>query len=106
MKIAVLKERRPDETRVAASPETVKKMVDMGLDLTVESGAGDASSFSDDAYSQAGASIAKDAKAAAGGADIVIKVLRPMIASEGDDELSALSSGQCLICSMNALNAP
>lgn len=106
MKIAVLKERRPNETRVAASPETVKKMVDMGLDLVVESGAGDASSFSDDAYKQAGASIAKDAKAAASGADIVIKVLRPMIASEGDDELSALSSGQCLICSMNALNEP
>jgi NAD(P) transhydrogenase subunit alpha len=106
MKIAVLKERRPNETRVAASPETVKKMVGMGLDLVVESGAGDASSFSDDAYKQAGASIAKDAKAAASGADIVIKVLRPMIASEGDDELSALSSGQCLICSMNALNEP
>jgi NAD(P) transhydrogenase subunit alpha len=106
MKIAVLKERRPNETRVAASPETIKKMVGMGLDLVVESGAGDASSFSDDAYKQAGASIAKDAKAAASGADIVIKVLRPMIASEGDDELSALSSGQCLICSMNALNEP
>ena len=106
MKIAVLKERRPNETRVAASPETVKKMVGMGLDLVVESGAGDASSFSDDSYKQAGASIAKDAKAAASGADIVIKVLRPMIASEGEDELSALSSGQCLICSMSALTEP
>lgn len=106
MKIAVLKERRPDETRVAASPETVKKMVDMGLGLTVESGAGDASSFSDEAYKQAGASIAKDAKAAASGADVVLKVLRPMITGEIQDEMSALSSGQCLICSMSALNEP
>ncbi len=106
MKIAVLKERRPNETRVAASPETVKKMVDMGLDLVVESSAGDASSFSDEAYKKAGASIAKDAKAAASGADIVIKVLRPMIAGEGENELSALSSGQCLVCSMSALTEP
>ena len=106
MKIAVLRERRPNETRVAASPETVRKMVDMGLDLVVESGAGDASSFSNDAYKQAGATIAKDAKSAASGAVIVLKVLRPMIAGEGEDELSALSSGQCLICSMSALTEP
>ena len=106
MKIAVLKERRPNETRVAASPETVKKMVDMGVEVVIESGAGDASSFFDDAYKQAGASIAKDAKSAAGGADIVIKVLRPMTAAEGEDEFSALSAGQCLICSMSALTEP
>jgi NAD(P) transhydrogenase subunit alpha len=106
MKIAVLKERRPNETRVAASPETVKKMVDMGLDLVVESGAGDASSFSDEAFRQAGASVAQDAKAAAEGADIVLKVLRPMIASEGEDEMAVLSPGQCLVCSMSALTEP
>ena len=106
MKIAVLKERRPNETRVAASPETVKKLVDMGVEVVIESGAGDASSFFDDAYAKAGASIAKDAKSAASGADIVIKVLRPMTAAEGTDELSALSSGQCLICSMSALTEP
>jgi NAD(P) transhydrogenase subunit alpha len=106
MKIAVLKERRPNETRVAASPETVKKMVDMGLDLVVESGAGDASSFSDEAFRQAGASVAQDAKTAAEGADIVLKVLRPMIASEGEDEMVALSPGQCLVCSMSALTEP
>jgi NAD(P) transhydrogenase subunit alpha len=106
MKIAVLKERRPNETRVAASPETVKKMVDMGVEVVIESGAGDASSFFDDAYKQAGASIAKDAKSAASGADIVIKVLRPMTAAEGEDELASLSSGQCLICSMSALTEP
>jgi len=106
MKIAVLKEMRSNETRVAASPETVGKMCAMGLEVVVESGAGEASSFSDDAYKTAGASIAKDAKAAAAGADVVIKVLRPMIASEGEDELAALSSGQCLVCSMSALTEP
>ena len=106
MKIAVLKERRPNETRVAASPETVGKMVAMGLDIVVESGAGESSSFSDDAYKKAGASIGKDARAAAAGADVVIKIQRPMIASEGHDEMAALSKGQALVSLMNALNEP
>ena len=79
MKIAVLKERRPNETRVAASPETVGKMVAMGLDVVVESGAGEGSSFSDEAFTKAGASIGQNAKATAAGADLVIKVQRPMI---------------------------
>jgi NAD(P) transhydrogenase subunit alpha len=106
MKIAVLKERRPNETRVAASPETVGKMVAMGLNVVVESGAGEVSSFSDDAYTKAGASIGKDAKAAAAGADVVIKIQRPMIASEGHDEMAVLSKGQALVSQMNALNEP
>jgi len=103
MKIAVLKERRPDETRVAASPETVSKFVGLGLSVVVESGAGGASSFSDDAYAKAGASIARDAATAAKGADVIIKVLRPMIAGEGENELAAFSSGQALVCSMSAM---
>ena len=106
MKIAVLKEKRPDETRVAASPETVAKMVAMGLDVVVESGAGDASSFSDDAYTGAGAKIGKNAKAAAAGADLVIKIQRPMIAGEGHNELADLAKGQALVCAMNALSEP
>ncbi len=106
MKIAVLKERRPKETRVAATPETVGKMVAMGLDVVVESGAGEASSFSDDAYKKAGASIGKDAKATAAGADVVIKIQRPMIAGEGQEELSVLSKGQALVSLMGALTEP
>ena len=103
MKIAVLKERRPNETRVAASPETVTKFAGMGLGVVVEAGAGEGSSFSDDAYKKAGATIARDAKSAAKGADVVIKVQRPMIAGEGADELAALSPGQALVCLMSAL---
>jgi len=106
MKIAVLKERRPHETRVAASPETVSKYVGMGLEVVVESGAGETSSFTDEAYKKAGATIAKDAKSAAGGADVVIKIQRPMTGGEGQDELSTLSSGQVLVSLMNALNEP
>ena len=47
MKIAVLKERRPDETRVAASPDTVKKLTQLGATVSVEEGAGDAAAFSE-----------------------------------------------------------
>ncbi len=103
MKLAVLKERRPHETRVAASPETVSKFAGLGLDVVVESGAGEAASFSDDTYKKAGAKIAKDARATVAGADIVIKIQRPMIADEGTDELAVLSRGQALVCLMSAL---
>ena len=50
MKIAVVKERRPGETRVAATPETVKKFVALGTEVVVESGAGQASNISDNDY--------------------------------------------------------
>ena len=49
MRLAVLKERRPDEARVAATPETVKKFIGLGLSVAVESGAGVASGFPDGA---------------------------------------------------------
>ena len=63
MKIAIPKERHPGETRVAASPEVVKKLVGLGFEVVVEKSAGEGASFSDDAFKEAGASIAKDAAA-------------------------------------------
>ena len=60
MKVAVLKERRADERRVAASPETVRKMKGLGLDVVVESGAGAGASIPDQAYQDAGAVLASD----------------------------------------------
>src|SRR5687768_9053905 len=71
MQIGVLKERRAGETRVAASPETVKKLIAAGCKVTVETGAGAASQFNDAAYQEAGAVIAPSAAAAAAGADVV-----------------------------------
>ena len=103
MKIAILKERRPHETRVAASAETVKKFTDLGIDVCVEKGAGQGSSIPDAEFKDAGATIASSASAALDGADIVLKIQRPMIAGEKEDELSAFSSGQALVCQMNAL---
>ena len=103
MKIAILKERRPHESRVAASAETVKKFVDLGVELSIEKGAGQESNILDVEFEEAGASIAVSASEALDGADIVLKVQRPMIAGENQDELSAFSSGQVLVCQMNAL---
>ncbi|MGB2177040.1 MAG: Re/Si-specific NAD(P)(+) transhydrogenase subunit alpha [Hyphomonas sp.] len=95
MKISVLRERRSGETRVAATPETVKKLVASGHSVTIESDAGKTAGFLDSAYEEAGASIAKDAAAAVQGADIVFKVRGP---EEG--EIAALPDGAALIALM------
>lgn len=97
MKIAIPKERREHEKRVAASPDTVKKFVGLGAEVIVETGAGDTSSFSDQNYKDAGASIAKDAATALKDADVVLKVQRPLTKAEGTDELSLFKKGSTLV---------
>ncbi|MGB1026319.1 MAG: NAD(P)(+) transhydrogenase (Re/Si-specific) subunit alpha, partial [Rhodospirillaceae bacterium] len=91
MKIAILKERRPGEDRVAASPDVVKKLVGLGMDVTVEKGAGAAASIT-------------SAKTAIGKANIVWKVQRPMTEADGGtDEVALLKPGQALLCHLGAL---
>lgn len=102
MKIAVLKERRPHETRVAGVPETIRKLIGLGAEVVVEKGAGKGASISDEAYRDAGATIAASAKSALEGAEIVLKIQSPMTAAEGTDELSEFTSGQVLICQIQA----
>jgi NAD(P) transhydrogenase subunit alpha len=107
MKIAIPRERRPDESRVAGSPETVKKFIGLGFDVVVESGAGDGASISDSAFAEAGAVIAPDAAAALGDADIVLKVQRPLTEAEGGpDEVALMKSGAILIGTLSALTNP
>ncbi|KAF0184719.1 MAG: NAD(P) transhydrogenase subunit alpha [Hyphomonadaceae bacterium] len=77
LKIAIIKETRDQETRVAASPETVKKMTALGHEIIIESGAGLGASVSDADFKSAGATIAKDAKFALKGANLFLKVRRP-----------------------------
>ncbi len=79
MKIAVLKERAAGETRVAATPETVKKLACLGATLAVEEGAGDSAAISDFDYSDAGAEVGPVAKVVAD-ADIVMGVQAPDVA--------------------------
>ena len=77
MKIAVLKESRSGETRVAASPETAKKYIGLGATVCVQSGAGEGARFSDQDYADVGAEISPSAADAAQGADLILKVQRP-----------------------------
>ena len=103
MRLAVLKERRADEARVAAVPETVKKLIALGLTVAVEAGAGLTAGFPDAAYAEAGAEVAPDAAAALAGAGIVLKVRAPLSAGEGEvDELALIPRGALLIATLGA----
>ena len=92
MKIAILKERRQGEARVAATPEVVKKYLGLGFEVAVEAGAGAGASLPDSLYEQAGAAIATDAAGALAGAGIVLKVQRPTAA-----EAAAFAPGTLLL---------
>ncbi|WP_419899645.1 Re/Si-specific NAD(P)(+) transhydrogenase subunit alpha [Roseomonas sp. USHLN139] len=107
MRLAVLKERRAGETRVAATPETARKFIGLGIDVVVESGAGLASGLTDDAYREAGAEIAADAAAALAGARLVLKVRAPLAQGEGEvNELALIPRGALLIGTLEALSNP
>ena len=77
MKLAILKERRAGEARVAATPDTVKKLKGLGLDVAVETGAGAGARISDADFAAAGAVIASDAVALLKDADIILSVRTP-----------------------------
>jgi proton-translocating NAD(P)+ transhydrogenase subunit alpha len=107
MKISIAKERRPDERRVAAIPDTVKRLVGQGLEVVVEAGAGLGAAYTDEAYRAAGATIAPDAAAALGAGDIVLKVQRPLLADEGAlDELALMKRGAVLVGLLQPLQRP
>ena len=74
MRLAVLKERRASETRVAATPDTVKRLVGLGITVVVEAGAGAEAAISDREFAAAGATIASDDAEALAGAGIVFAV--------------------------------
>ena len=74
---AILKETIVGETRVAATPKTVLELINSGLTVQVESGAGHESFFSDQDYSDAGAHIKPDPKSTLVGANLILKVLSP-----------------------------
>jgi NAD(P) transhydrogenase subunit alpha len=91
MIIAILKERAPGETRVAATPETVKKLKGLGVDVVVESGAGDATRIADADFEAAGATIATNAASALKDADVIFKVRAP-----SDEEIGSMKRGAIL----------
>jgi NAD(P) transhydrogenase subunit alpha len=77
MKIGVIKEIHVGEKRVASTPEVIEKLIKLGFEVIVESGAGAGANFSDSLYQQAGASIGKNAETTWSASDLVIKVRPP-----------------------------
>ena len=92
--IAVLRERAAGETRVSATPETVKKLIALGAAVTVEAGAGVSASIADADYVAAGAQIAHDH--AAKGADIVFGVQGPEV-----DVLAGANPGAWVVAGLD-----
>ncbi|MGC4028147.1 MAG: Re/Si-specific NAD(P)(+) transhydrogenase subunit alpha [Steroidobacteraceae bacterium] len=99
-RITVLGERTGGERRVAATPETVRKLAALGAGITVETGAGLSASIADEAFAAAGATIAP-AGTAAQGADIVLAVQAPE-----PEQLQGMASGGLLIGILDPAGAP
>ena len=101
MKVAIPSERREHEPRVAGTPESVKKLTGLGLEVSVERGAGGKAYFQDGDYESAGATMADDAGKLLASADLVLKVQRPLA-----DELSAMRKGSALIAILSPYAEP
>src|SRR5215471_17026196 len=100
MKVGVLKETAPGERRVALVPEMLARLRGAGLDVLVQSGAGDGAWFADSAYAEAGAAIVSRDELVTG-ADLLITIGRP-----DEQVVSGLRSGQAVLGMLNPLVDP
>ena len=101
MRIAVPKEIAPGERRVALTPEAAAALVKGGLEVLVETGAGEGAFHTDAAFEKAGVRIVPDASTLYGQADVVLKVQRPALA-----EVDRLREGAVLVSFLQALTSP
>ncbi|MBG0742206.1 Re/Si-specific NAD(P)(+) transhydrogenase subunit alpha [Cylindrospermopsis raciborskii LB2897] len=106
MKIAVAKEIEVSERRVSLVPDIVAKLVKQGLEISVETGAGEKAYFSDGDYEAAGAKIITDAAVLWGEADILLKVSPPQEREDGREEIDLLKPGAVLLSFLNPLGNP
>lgn len=96
--IGVPREIMAEERRVAATPETTKKMVDQGARVLIQAGAGEGSFFQDTAYEEAGAEIIYESEDIFDQADIILKVKEPQFnKKKNKHEVEMMREGQCLI---------
>ena len=100
MKIAVPKEIRAGERRVALDPESCKKLIQAGLEVAVEAGAGEAAFYPDEAYRTAGAAVMVDVAELLGTAGMVLKVNAPELRQDGRHEASLMKPGTLLLASI------
>ena len=100
-------ERYPKESRVALVPALVPELIKAGLEVLVESGAGEKAGFSDDAYKEQGARLAADRTELFSSADVLFLVHGLNLNSEaGSDDLKLLRSGQIMVGLLNPLGSP
>jgi len=98
MKIGVLKEIHVGEKRVATTPEVIEKLIKLGFEVIVESGAGSGANYSDHSYEEAGAEISKEAESTWQASDLVIKVRPPeQNVQLGKHEIELMPNGCRLI---------
>ncbi len=100
MKVAVVKENAPGERRVALVPDAVPRLVKVGLDVLVETGAGERAWFPDHAYAEAGAAVVSHDEAVET-ADILIFVGRP-----ATDDITRLKAAQAVVGMLQPLVEP
>ena len=103
MKIAVPRETGSGERRVALAPESCRKLLQAGFTIAIESGAGAASWFTDDAYREAGCAVETDPAAMLEAADLVLKVNAPAAGNAGRDEVQWMRPGTILLASLMPL---
>lgn len=104
MKVAVLKETRPGERRVALVPQGVQELTKAGLAVSVETGAGKHAGAPDELYAEAGARVAGSAAEALEGATVVLRVNPP--SSSAPDETAQIPKGAVLISFLSPLTRP
>jgi H+-translocating NAD(P) transhydrogenase subunit alpha len=101
MRIGVPKETAPGERRVALVPESVKKLIQAGYDVSIEAGAGETAGYPDAAYRDAGAAVETDSASLLGSADLVLKVGAPTA-----DEVGSMRQGAIYLGSLMPLRNP
>ncbi len=97
VRVAVPKEVMPGERRVALVPEVVKALAKAGVSVTIETGAGRAAGYPDDAYTAAGATLVADRRTLFGGAQVLLKVQPPTL-----EEAAWIAPGTVLVALVNA----
>ncbi|MFP6605034.1 MAG: Re/Si-specific NAD(P)(+) transhydrogenase subunit alpha [Myxococcota bacterium] len=107
MIIGIPREVLAGERRVALVPDAVKSLIDLGLEVLVQTGAGEESGFADGEYEDAGARLASEAAQVLGGADVILKVQPPQPISSADNshEVDLITEGAALVALLKPLDA-
>jgi NAD(P) transhydrogenase subunit alpha len=103
MRIVVPKETAPGERRVALVPESCKKLLQSGYEISIEAGAGQAAGFGDAAYADLGVTVSSDPPWLLASGDLVLKVTAPTIGQDGRDEVAWMRPGAIYVGSLMPL---